>query len=393
MTENRLAPRSRLLTVAASVASVLLVGGTLAAVAVEAEPFGVLGDEGVPPVVVSVRPARGLAAYEVERRFVGVVEARRESAVGFELGGELLEIAADEGDFVEAGAILARLDTQLLEAERATRLAAVEEARVALELADLTRGRVRAALDRNAVAQQAWDDADKGRDAAAAALSRAEASLTVVEARIRRATLVAPFPALVAERFADEGRVVAAGTPVLHLLERVEPEVRIGVAGPSIDAVAVGDAFELAVRDRHVPATVRAILPVRGNGTRTVDVVLTLHTQFDGIRRGDLATLTLMRSEEEAGFWLPLSALTESSRGLWAVYVAEPLDEVERAGSATHHLRRRELELLHEDGPRVYARGTLRDGDLFVVEGLQRLIPDLRVRLAGDDALTSIGAL
>ncbi|NIM61923.1 MAG: hypothetical protein GTO30_09780, partial [Acidobacteria bacterium] len=108
-------------------------------------------------------------------------------------------------------------------------------------------------------------------------------------------------------------------------LERVEPEVRIGVAGASIDAIATGDRFLLLVRGRDVPATVKSVLPVRGNGTRSVDVVLTLHTEFDGIRRGDLATVTIERTEPEEGFWLPLSALTESSRGLWACYVAEPL--------------------------------------------------------------------
>lgn len=385
-------PRRRLLPVTASLAAVLLVGGTLAAVATRAEPYGVLEEGGgVPPVVVSVDVAEWRHAYEVERRFVGVVEARRESAVGFELGGELAWIAVEEGELVEAGATLARLDTTLLEAERQARVAAVEEARVAVELADLTRDRVRAALDRNAVARQAWDDADKGRDAAAAALRRAEGALATVEARIRRATLVAPYPALVAERFVDEGRVVAAGAPVLHLLERVEPEVRIGVAGPAIDAVSVGDEFELAVRGRQIPATVRAILPVRGNGTRTVDVVLTLHTQFDGIRRGDLATLPLERREGAPGFWLPLAALTESSRGLWAVYVAEPL--AEPVGGATHRVRRRELEVIHEDGERVYARGTLRSGELVVTRGLQRLVPDLHVRLAGDEARTLQGEL
>ena len=55
--------------------------------------------------------------------------------------------------------------------------------------------------------------------------------------------------------------------------------------------------------------------------------------------------------------------------------------------------RRRELELLHEEGERVYVRGTLRDGDLVVIEGLQRLVPDLIVRLAGDDAFTTFGEL
>ena len=178
----------------------------------------------------------------------------------------------------------------------------------------------------------------------------------------------------------------------MHLLERVEPEVRIGVAGDSIDVISPGDQRQVSIRDRIVSATVKSVLPVRGNRTRSVDVVLTLHTEFDGIRRGDLATLAIERREPEPGYWLPLSALTESSRGLWACYVTIELAERERVGSATHKLRRRELEVVHQEVDRVFVRGTLSNGEMVVVEGLHRLVPDQLVRIAAHDAFTTLGA-
>ncbi len=382
--------QARLGPLAATVVTLAAVAGGLAAVGMSTEPYGRIDGEKVPPVVVAIRPAKHLDSYEVTREFVGVVEARRESRIGFEFGGEIAEILVDDGDFVEAGTVVARLETSILEAERETLRATRDQARAALELAQITRTRIRDARERDAVSPHDWDVADKNYEVQVAALARAEAAVAAVDTRIARSELIAPYSALVAMRLADEGEVVATGAGVLDLLERVEPEVRIGVAGDSIDVVSVGDSHQLRVRDRLVPATVKSVLPVRGNGTRSVVVVLTLHTEFDGIRRGDLATLFIERSEPKSGFWLPLSALTESSRGLWACYVAIELAEHERVGSATHTLRRRELEILHHEVDRVFVRGTLSDDEPIVLEGLQRLVPDQLVRIAADDAFTTI---
>ena len=85
---------------------------------------------------------------------------------------------------------------------------------------------------------------------------------------------------------------------------------------------------------------------------RLVD--LTLDAELDGIRRGDLATLALTTTRDEGGYWLPLTGLTESSRGLWACLVAEHLDPAGAGEPASHRLARRELEVLHFAGDRVY---------------------------------------
>ena len=366
--------------------------GTLAVIGMKAEPYGPANGEQVPPVVVAVEEARKLDGYSVAREFVGVVEARRESGIGFQLAGEIAAILVDEGDEVEAHALVARLDTSILDAERRTFVAARDQARASMEMAEITRRRMRDALDRNAVSTQEFDEADKDFQARIAGLARADAVVASIDVRIAKATLRAPYAALVAARLVDEGQVLGAGVPVLRLLERTEPEVRIGVAGDAIDAVVAGRRFEIVVRDRRIPATVRSVLPVRGNGTRSVDVVLTLHTELNGIRRGDLGTLTIDRTRAEPGFWLPLSALTESSRGLWACYVAEELSPGELPGAATHRLRRRELEIIHQEADRVFVRGTLADGELIVTEGMQRLVPDQLVRLATGDGFTTLGS-
>jgi multidrug efflux pump subunit AcrA (membrane-fusion protein) len=43
---------------------------------------------------------------------------------------------------------------------------------------------------------------------------------------------------------------------------------------------------------------------------------------------------------------------------------------------------RRELEVLHASGDRVYVRGTLQPGDAVVTDGTQRIVPGLAARTA-----------
>jgi hypothetical protein len=107
---------------------------------------------------------------------------------------------------------------------------------------------------------------------------------------------------------------------------------------------------------------------------------------FNGIRRGDLARLVLTERIVARSIELPLTALTESSRGIWAVYVAE--NRPHEVGTRdVRTLSRRQVELLHLVGEEVYVKGALEPGEQVVRAGLHRLVPGQRVISgAGDTA-------
>ena len=366
---------SGLLAVAVGILVALAKGDTLRSDVTELAAARVL--------VVATQAIQEQPSYEVRRSFVGRLEARRSTDTGFELGGAVLRILVDEGDAVAKGQMLARLDTKRLEAKRAELEARVHEAEVRLSLMRSTRERTLAALELNAVSTQQWDEADRGYAAQAAVLHRVAAQLESIDVDIEKSRLLAPFAGVVARRFVDEGAVVSAGEPLLRLLEIGRPEVRIGISVALAKSLKNGDERLVRADGRELTATVRALLPTRNRQTRTVDVVLTLEAKGNALRHGDLVDMELSQPVEKSGFWLPRGALTESSRGLWASYVAEPIETSLELGpsSATHVLKRRELELLHVDGDSVFVRGTLSDGELVVTDGLQRLVPNQHVAL------------
>ncbi len=336
-------------------------------------------------LLVDVAAVEQSDGYELTRQFAGRVEARRASEVGFDRAGELVDVAVDEGAVVDAGDVLANLDTARLLAQHAEADAALAQAKSAALLADKTLERSREAASYDGISAQELDLAEDSANAATAAVKVAEARLQSVDVELAKATLRAPFDAVVVARFADEGRIVAPGQAVLGLQERAAPEVRIGVAGNLAGGLAAGDRQQLIVEGRQVAATIRAILPLRDPATRTVDVLLTVDDE--SVLPGDIARLDVLTQIDEPGFWLPVDALAEGSRGLWTAYVAVPADDAD--SSATHQLEARPVELLYEATDRVYVRGVLQEGELYVAGGLTRVVPNQLVRLRATESPSS----
>lgn len=371
---------------AAGVLALVALGVAGFGLTVHSTPAVVEDGPGQEPLTVATETVRWQGGYEVTRHFVGRIEARQESDLGFELGGMVREVLVDEGDLVNAGAVVAVLDSDRLHTKRQELVAARDEARARLELAVLTLERLTEALELNATSRQEYDNADKARAAAAAALDRAEAASASIDVDIAKTTLLSPFDAVVSDRYVDSGRVVDPGTPVLRLFERARPKARIGVAGGSVASVRQGSTVGIMVGGREIRGHVSAVLPTRDRSGRAVDCLVELDAELDGLRRGDLARLAVTRPVESRGFWVPMQSLTEGTRGLWSLYtLAEPT-----ADSATARILQTHVEVLHVEPDRAYVRGALHENQQFVASGLQRVAPGMAVRDDADPAHTSL---
>ena len=330
---------------------------------------------------VSVLLAQEGAGYDVARSFVGRVEARRESDIGFELAGLLNAVTVDDGATVAAGDTLAQLDAALLKS-RATELrAAVASASARRDLAKSTQARITLALADAAVSQQTMDEADAQLAASIADLAANNATLAGIELQIEKSSLLAPFAGIVAARYADEGQVLAAGTPIIRLLESSLPEARVAITEEASRRLVVGEDYSLIINGFERTGKLRAVLPERESATRGIGAVFTIDDldAASTLRSGDLVELKINERVAVQSIRLPIVALTESSRGMWAVYVVNE----QTAGEGV--LDRRQVELLHQAGDDVYVRGTLAAGDRVVSAGLHRLTPQQAVTFSIDN--------
>lgn len=305
--------------------------------------------------------------FGLEESFTGLVSPKRSSVLGFNTGGRIASLSVDVGDRVASGQTLAVLDTRSLRAQLAAAEASIDEVIASRELALTTLQRQRDLRDDGFVSQQVVDEVAAQATAADARLAAAKAQADTLRVQIDLARIKAPFAGVITERMADEGVIAAPGQTVFALVEDGELEARIGVPGAAIASLVEGETYTLTIDARSVPATLRAVTGVIDQRQRTMAAVFDIPAGT-GVASGSVARLPLSRDVSERGLWVPVSALTEATRGLWSVLVAEPDD-------GAHAANPRLVEIVHTDGPRAFVRGALNDGDLVIIDGLQRITP------------------
>lgn len=237
----------------------------------------------------------GVAWWQISRqsdlpegisRSNGRIEAERIS-VATKLAGRVAEVLVEEGDWVEQGQLIARMDTADLEAELKQAQATVVQARqqklqaealLAQRRSELTTAETNYArveqLAADGFRSQAELDAQRTiLDSARAALASAEAGLPLAEASIEVAeaavegvqsliddsSLVAPRAGRVQYVLNHPGEVVAAGASVVTLTDLSDMYMTIYL--PSRDAARLaigGDARIIldAIPEYVIPATV-----------------------------------------------------------------------------------------------------------------------------------------
>ena len=224
----------------------------------------------------------GVAAFAAWRQWesahrspipVGIVSGngRIESVqvdVAAKYGGRIQEILAREGDLVDTGQILARMDTSEQEAELAkdkAKLAESQEAAVEVtteitkreserKLAEAEYNRSRSLLSRKVIAreefdqyQARWETARATLDGAKAKLKTATQSVGAAEAvvkktavRIEDAVLKSPVKGRVLYRLAEPGEVVALGGKILTLINLNDVYMEIFLPAQEAARVKIG---------------------------------------------------------------------------------------------------------------------------------------------------------
>ena len=313
-------------------------------------------------------------AYTRETTFLGLIRAGQRSDLGFEVAGLVQELGVREGSRVAAREQVARLDTGQVEARRDALAADLERVRAELELARLKADRQRDLSETGAVSREALDESRLRATALEAQLKSARAQLTGIELVLSKSTLFAPYNGVIAERFVNEGAVVAAGTPVLRIVASDIREAHVGIAVEQAARLQAGASYPLQLRDRDIEARLRSIRPDIDPVTLTTTAVFDLPSGSVGLD-GEPLTLKLSETVTESGGWLPVSALIEGERGLWNVLRIEGDDK----GMTTV---REAVEVLHLEGDRAFVRGTLGSGQRVVADGVHRVTPGTPVVIA-----------
>lgn len=283
-----------------------------------------------PPPLVRVIDVKPVAVTELVT-FTGAIGARDEAAISAEgEGGRVAGLYAEVGDRVQAGAVLARLDTSLVAPQVASLEASLEESKANAAVAEADHRRALAVASSGALSAQEIERRGAAAVAAASKVKVVTAQLTEARARLRRTEVRAPFDGIVLTRSAEVGQLAGpGGAPLFRLGRAGAVEMRGNVAERDLPRLAPGQPARVRVTGVAEPFTgrVRLIGAVIDPQSRLGSVRIDLEPHRD-LRPGAFA-----RGEVDAGSrlapLLPQTAVLNDADGPF-VFVVGAGDKVER---------------------------------------------------------------
>lgn len=261
-------------------------------------------------VLVATRSVT-LAPYDVTLpEKVGLLEAGEDRELAFQTSGRIVTLAR-EGTRVEAGDVVAALDTELEQAR-------LRQAELRLVDAHRELARMRGLRDADAASRKLLESADT------AVLLRIAERDEVREALARR-TLVAPFAGIVTETRIDADEIAAPGETVALLMDLAELRLEVGVPGHEISRVE-RDARAIvrvpALGSERFEGSVKRVAQAAGLGRHLFEVEVRIPNLDGRLRPGMGARARLVIESVSAALVVPLGAVVERS-GRRVVFFAQ----------------------------------------------------------------------
>lgn len=232
--------------------------------------------------LVTAAPLYAQNNITVSRMATGVVVPQREAVVAARIVGRVVELPYDEGDRVERGGLLVKLDDTEWQAELQAVVASLKLAEIEVQRKRKHQARMQDLRERRSVSEDALDNAVFDLAAAQASLQVAEANVARVGGMLAETRILAPFDAVVTAKSAELGEVTSPGSPLLTLQDQRQLQLRARVKEKDLPYLSVGQSIPVtvdALDDVTLAGTVRRIIPAGDVRTHTFEVEIDLPEQ------------------------------------------------------------------------------------------------------------------
>lgn len=330
------------------------------------------GDGERPASPVQVAPARD-GELTLERTYLGMVRSEGRASLAAGADGQVTEVAVREGDRVEAGAVLLRVDGDLARADLTAARATARRTAAEREQAERDAERFAAAGSR-AVSTTEIERAATTADTLEAQGAAARAAVSRARETLSRHRVVAPFAGVIASRSVDPGDWVSTGTVVLELVADEATQVLARVEPELLEDVDVGHEATLTRGARSVSARVVGVVRALDPTTRTAQLRLRPTEPAPWLLPGATADVRLSIVHAGDGVIVPRDALVP---GVAQTRVVRAVDGAAQPVN---------VEVVEAGAEEVRVRGEgLSAGDSLVVRGNDRLRPGQPIRVVEGD--------
>jgi len=325
-----------------------------------------------------------------QAEFVGRVQAIERVELRARIEGFLEERTFREGQFVEAGTVMFRIEPDTFEAEVELARAGVAAAGAQKVEADANLARALQLIERGNIAEKSVDEARALAQTTEAAVLARSAELRQAEIHLSYTEITTPIPGRVSREAYSVGNLVAPESGPLATVTSLDPiSVVFSISEADLlksqqDRLARGeepsdirDGEESTLVPRLAlpggttyehPGTIDFLGAEVDPATGTVPVRAVFPNPNALLLHGQFATVVLEQEETESKIVIPVSAVQEDQVGAFVLVLndekAAEIRRIERGQT-------QEINLIVEQG--------LEEGEVVIVDGLQKIRPGVPV--------------
>ncbi|MDX1952968.1 MAG: efflux RND transporter periplasmic adaptor subunit [Verrucomicrobiota bacterium] len=319
------------------------------------------------PQVIAATPKRQTVAETLS--LVGTINADEMVELRSETDGIVEEINFKEGQRVEKGNLLVRLDESKF-------AALVEEGEANFKLSQANYDRAKQLYNDKLISQQEFDQA-----ASVYAVSRA--SLELNKRQLRDARILAPFSGIVSARNISPGQVITKNSTLTWIIDMDPVKVEFNVPERFVSQLKVGQKIDVKVatfQDRTFSGTVFFVSPFVNPTNRSAQVKAEIPNKEFLLKPGMFANLDLTLTVRENSLVIPETSLAQVlDRDKAMVFV------VDAQGNA--QIRQVGLGIRLPGLVEIVSGVT--ENEVVIIEGVQKAIPGKPVRVVPPDAPTN----
>src|SRR5436190_571631 len=183
----------------------------------------------------------------------GEIGPAEQVSVRPEINGKIDQLPVDIGDQVKKGDLLFKLDDKELQQQRESNLTDIERARLELQKAERDFKRAEQLLAERLISQELFDDTKTTYELGKNSLERAQRELAILEERLTKTEVRAPFDCTVLTRPVSMGQAVSgsggfnSGTEVLTIADLNNMVINAHVNQADVPRLKVNQTVEIAV--------------------------------------------------------------------------------------------------------------------------------------------------
>ena len=296
----------------------------------------------------------------------GIVRARYETPLAFQIAGRIINRKADTGQHLQTGDVLFILDDRDVQENIKSAQADVNAAQASLTSASSELKRTQVLHRKQLISTQVLELAQLGDRQARAQLEASKARLSRAKITRGYTTLQSPESGVLVSVTGDMGQVVAAGQIVALLAHDGHREIEVAFPG---DRIPPEEGALIADSGRHIPLDLREISGSVDPQSRTWRVRYTINENNLKLGLGSVVhTQFSDKKESKIIFSVPISAIDERGEG---AYIWQIIDGKAQPKSVS-------IVRLRSDMAQI--SGNLTAGEKLISLGTHLLVPGMEVQ-------------